>query len=128
METPLERWHEVVRSRNPALLNQILAEDATFHSPILFRPQQGKDLVALYLTGAMHVIANPSFRYVREVSQDNNCVLEFETQIDDVHVNGVDIITWDDNGLITDFKVMVRPLRAVNVVQQRMAELLEQMT
>jgi hypothetical protein len=128
VETPLERWHEVVRSRNPALLNQILAEDATFHSPILFRPQQGKDLVALYLTGAMHVIANPSFRYVREVSQDNNCVLEFETQIDDVHVNGVDIITWDDNGLITDFKVMVRPLRAVNVVQQRMAELLEQMT
>ena len=128
METPLERWHEVVRSRNPALLNQILAEDATFHSPILFRPQQGKDLVALYLTGAMHVIANPSFRYVREVSQDNNCVLEFETQIDDVHVNGVDIITWDDQGLITDFKVMIRPLRAMNVVQQRMAELLEQMT
>jgi hypothetical protein len=65
---------------------------------------------------------------VREVSQDNNFVLEFETQIDDVHVNGVDIITWDDQGLITDFKVMIRPLRAMNVVQQRMAELLEQMT
>ncbi len=128
METPLERWHEVVRSRNPALLNQILADDATFHSPILFRPQQGKDLVALYLTGAMHVIANPSFRYVREVSQDNTSVLEFETQIDEVHVNGVDIITWDDNGRISDFKVMIRPLKAVNVVQQRMAELLEQMT
>ncbi|HPJ18060.1 MAG: nuclear transport factor 2 family protein [Actinobacteria bacterium] len=128
MDTPLERWHEVVQSRNPALLTQILAEDATFHSPVLFRPQQGRDLVALYLTGAMHVIANPTFRYVREVTADNNAVLEFETMIDDVHVNGVDIITWDEHGLITDFKVMLRPLRALTTVQEHMAALLQQMS
>jgi SnoaL-like domain len=128
MDTPLERWHEVVRTRNPALLNQLLAEDATFHSPILFTPQQGRDLVALYLTGAMHVIANPTFRYVREIADDNNVVLEFETEIDDVHVNGVDIITFDEQGLISDFKVMVRPLKAVNVVHRRMAELLQQLS
>lgn len=126
--TPLQRWHEVVRSRNPALLNQVLAEDAVFHSPILFRPQQGRDLVALYLTGALHVIANPSFHYVREVAEGNDAVLEFETEIDGVHVNGVDLITWNEQGLITDFKVMIRPLEAVNVVQQRMAELLEKLT
>ncbi|MFN8212240.1 MAG: nuclear transport factor 2 family protein [Candidatus Nanopelagicales bacterium] len=126
--TPLQRWHEVVRSRNPALLNQVLAEDAVFHSPILFRPQQGRDLVALYLTGALHVIANPSFHYVREVAEGNDAVLEFETEIDGVHVNGVDLITWNEQGLITDFKVMIRPLKAVNVVQQRMAELLEKLT
>lgn len=124
----LERWHEVVRTRNPALLNQVLAEDAVFHSPILFKPQQGRDLVALYLTGAMHVIANPSFRYVREVVGDLDAVLEFETVIDDVHVNGVDMITWNDQGRISDFKVMVRPLKAVTVVHQRMAELLQQLT
>ena len=117
-----------MRTRNPALLNQILAEDAVFHSPILFRPQQGRDMVALYLTGAMHVIANPSFRYVRELVDGNDAVLEFETEIDDVHVNGVDMINWDDNGLISDFKVMVRPLKAVNVVHQRMAELLQRLT
>ncbi len=127
-DTPLQRWHEVVRSRNPALLNQMLAEDAVFHSPILFRPQQGKDLVALYLTGALHVIANPSFHYIREVVDGNDAVLEFETQIDGVHVNGVDLITWNDQGLISDFKVMIRPLKAVNVVHQRMAELLEQLS
>ena len=127
-DTPLQRWHEVVRSRNPALLNQMLAEDAVFHSPILFRPQQGKDLVALYLTGALHVIANPSFHYIREVVDGNDAVLEFETQIDGVHVNGVDLITWNDQGLISDFKVMIRPLKAINVVQQRMAELLQQLT
>jgi hypothetical protein len=124
----LERWHEVVRTRNPALLNQILAEDAVFHSPILFKPQQGRDLVALYLTGAMHVIANPSFRYVREVVGEQDAVLEFETEIDGVHVNGVDLICWNEQGLISDFKVMIRPLKAVNVVQQRMAELLQKMS
>lgn len=124
----VERWHEVVRTRNPALLNQVLAEDAVFHSPILFKPQQGRDLVALYLTGAMHVIANPSFRYVRELVGESDAVLEFETEIDGVHVNGVDMIAWNEQGLITDFKVMVRPLKAVNVVHQRMAELLQQLT
>jgi len=123
-----ERWHEVVRTRNPALLNQVLAEDAVFHSPILFKPQQGRDLTALYLTGAMHVIANPSFRYVREVVGEQDAVLEFETEIDGIHVNGVDMITWNEQGLISDFKVMIRPLKAINVVQQRMAELLQQLT
>lgn len=124
----LERWHEVVRTRNPALLNQVLAEDAVFHSPILFRPQQGRDLTALYLTGAMHVIANPAFHYVREVVGEQDAVLEFETEIDGIHVNGVDMITWNEQGLISDFKVMIRPLKAINVVQQRMAELLQQLT
>lgn len=124
----LERWHEVVRTRNPALLNQVLAEDAVFHSPILFKPQQGRDLVALYLTGAMHVIANPSFHYVRELVGESDAVLEFETEIDGIHVNGVDMIAWNEQGLITDFKVMVRPMKAVNVVHQRMAELLQQLT
>ena len=121
-DTPLQRWHEVVRSRNPALLNQMLAEDAVFHSPILFRPQQGKDLVALYLTGALHVIANPSFHYIREVVDGNDAVLEFETQIDGVHVNGVDLITWNDQGLISDFKVMIRPLKAINLLHRLMGE------
>ncbi|MEI2641727.1 MAG: nuclear transport factor 2 family protein [Candidatus Nanopelagicales bacterium] len=124
----LERWHEVVRTRNPALLNQVLAEDAVFHSPILFKPQQGRDLTALYLTGAMHVIANPAFHYVREVVGEQDAVLEFETEIDGIHVNGVDMITWNEQGLISDFKVMIRPLKAINVVQQRMAELLQQLT
>ncbi len=123
----LQRWHEVVRTRNPAMLNQILADDAVFHSPIVFRPQQGKDLVALYLTGAMHVIATESFRYVREVVDGRNAVLEFETEIDGIHLNGVDMITWNEQGQITDFKVMLRPLKAIMIVQQRMAELLERL-
>lgn len=125
---PLDRWHEVVRTRNPARLNQIIAEDAVFHSPIVFRPQQGRDLVALYLTGAMRVIATPEFRYVREIVDGPDAVLEFETVIDGVQVNGVDMICWNDQGLISDFKVMLRPLKAIKIVQQKMAALLEQLS
>lgn len=128
MDDVLQRWHEVVRTRNPAALNQLLAEDAVFHSPVMLTPQQGRDLVALYLTGAMHVIANPTFRYVREVSDEFNAVLEFETDIDDIRVNGVDLITWDERGRITDFKVMIRPLKAVNIVHKRMTELLQELS
>jgi hypothetical protein len=125
--TALARWHEVVRRRDPAELSELLAEDATFHSPILHRPQQGRDLTLLYLTGAMHVLGNETFRYVREVVGDHDAVLEFVADIDGVHVNGVDMICWDSAGRITDFTVMLRPLRAIQLVQHRMAALLAQL-
>jgi hypothetical protein len=120
----LQRWHEVVQHRDPALLMELLAADATFHSPILHRPQQGADLTAMYLIGAMHVLANETFRYVREVVGNNDAALEFVAEVDGTHVNGVDLISWNSAGQITDFKVMLRPLRAVHLIQQRMAELL----
>ena len=121
----LLHWHEVVTSRDPVMLSELLADDATFHSPVLFQPQRGRDLTALYLVGAMHVLANDSFRYVRELSGDRDAVLEFTAEVDGIHVNGIDMITWDDNDQITDFKVMLRPFRAIQLVQQKMAELLQ---
>lgn len=121
----LDKWHEVVRGRDAGLLAELLAEDATFHSPVLHRPQQGRDLVMLYLVGAMHVLANDTFHYVREVVGDTDAVLEFVAEVDGIHVNGVDMITWDSSDRVTDFKVMLRPLKAIHLVQQRMAELLE---
>ena len=128
METPLpvalDKWHEVVRGRDAGLLAELLAEDATFHSPVLHRPQQGRDLVMLYLVGAMHVLANDTFHYVREVVGDTDAVLEFVAEVDGIHVNGVDMITWDGEDKITDFKVMLRPLQANHLVQQKMAALL----
>ena len=107
------------------MLSELLADDATFHSPVLFQPQRGRDLTALYLVGAMHVLANDSFRYVRELSGDRDAVLEFTAEVDGIHVNGIDMITWDQNDQITDFKVMLRPFRAIQLVQQKMAELLQ---
>ena len=107
------------------LLAGLLAEDATFHSPIVHRPQEGRDLVTLYLTGAMHVLGNDTFRYVREVVGDSDAVLEFVAEVDGVHINGVDMISWDRANQITDFKVMLRPMRAIELVRDKMAELLQ---
>lgn len=122
----LEAWHRVVESRDPAMLGELIAEDATFHSPVVHRPQVGRDLVIMYLTGALHVLGNDSFTYVREIVGPKDAMLEFTATVDGVHVNGVDIIHWDDENQITDFTVMLRPLKAIQLVRERMAALLVQ--
>lgn len=121
----LAEWHRIVRARDVRGLDALLSEDATFHSPIVHTPQVGKALVKLYLTGALFVLGNESFRYVREVIGDRDAVLEFTVEVDGILVNGVDMIRWGDDGRITDFKVMIRPLKAVNLVHQKMAAALE---
>jgi len=133
----IERWHEALRGESA--FEDLLHEDCVFWSPVLFRPMEGRDLTALYLRAAYQVFpgdgANatnssdgPSgFRYTKRVLDGNHAVLEFETTMDGVSVNGVDIITCDDDGLITEFKVMIRPRKAVEKVQAQMAAMLEQM-
>lgn len=128
-QTPkaLAAWHDLVEHRDPTRLPDLLAPDAVFHSPIVHRPQAGRDLVVLYLTAALHVLGNESFRYVREVVGPTDAVLEFVADVDGTMVNGVDMITWNDAGQITDFKVMLRPIRAIELMRQRMADLLAAM-
>ena len=92
---------------------------------LVHAPQAGRKLVARYLGAAFHVFFNPTFRYVREIVGPFDAVLEFETEIDGVHVNGVDLIKWNAAGLIVEFKVMVRPLKAINLIHQRMAAMLQ---
>ena len=125
---PIAKWHRIVRERDARALGELLADEVVFHSPVVHAPQRGKALVSMYLTAAFDVFANPAFRYVREIVGDRDALLEFETEIDGVHVNGVDIIRWSDAGRIVDFKVMVRPLKAINAVHARMAALLERMS
>ncbi len=127
MSTPaaLTAWHDIVAARDPAGLTTLLADDVVFHSPVLHRPVLGRDLVTVYLTGALHVLGNDTFTYVREVVDAPNAVLEFTSTVDEVHVNGVDMITWNDAGQIIDFTVMLRPLRAIELVRTKMAELLQ---
>jgi len=124
-QNPLETWHRLVRSHDASGLGALLADDAVFHSPVVHAPQAGKKLVARYLGAAFHVFFNPTFRYVREIVGPSDAMLEFETDIDGVHVNGVDLIKWNSVGLIVDFKVMIRPLKAINVIHQRMAATLQ---
>ena len=122
---PLDTWHRLVRSQDASGLGALLADDAVFHSPVVHAPQAGKKLVARYLGAAFHVFFNPTFRYVREIVGPSDAMLEFETDIDGVHVNGIDLIKWNPAGLIVEFKVMIRPLKAINVIHQRMATMLQ---
>lgn len=121
----LTTWHRLVRTSDSNGLNDLLADDAVFHSPIVNSPQRGKALVFTYLAAAFKVFFNDSFRYVREVRQGQQAVLEFEVEIDGIRVNGVDMMRWNDDGRIVDFKVMLRPLKAIQLIHQKMAAMLE---
>ncbi len=123
----LARWHEVVAKRDPALLDDILAEDCIFYSPVVHTPQRGRDLTKLYLSGAMQVLRD-GFHYVKEVVSEQHAVLEFACEIDGISINGVDIISFNSDGKISEFKVMVRPLKAINLLHARMREMLEQLS
>ena len=121
---PMELWHELAKERNAKGLDAILADEAVFHSPVVHTPQRGKAITQKYLAAAFQVFFNESFRYVRELKGDRDAVLEFEAVLDGVNVNGVNMIKWDETGKITEFKVMLRPLKAVNLIHQKMAAML----
>jgi hypothetical protein len=122
---PIQIWHRLVKERDGRGLDGLLAEDAVFHSPVAHTPQVGKAITKKYLTAAFHVFFNESFRYVRELSGTHDAVLEFEVELEGITVNGVDMIKWNDDGKITEFKVMLRPLKAVNLIHQKMAAMLQ---
>ena len=118
----LKKWHEGLISNDPKLLDEILDESCVFTSPIVFKPIEGKAMSKLYLMGAGQTFDMDRFKYVRELVDGLDSVLEFETYIDDISVNGVDIIRWNDEGKIIDFKVMIRPLRALGALKKKMSE------
>lgn len=120
-------WHDLVRRRSAADLDALLDDDVVFHSPIVHTPQVGKVLTTMYLTAALHVIANDTFTYVREIVGPRDAALEFRAEIDGIVVNGVDLIRWNDAGRIVDFTVLVRPLKAVNLLHAQMRAMLESM-
>ena len=128
MNNPLSEWHDLLQTGATEKLDTILADDVTFHSPVVHTPQEGKKITSLYLGAAAHVLANDSFTYVREVIGENDAILEFTTELEGIAVNGVDMIHWNQDGLIDDFKVMIRPLKAVNKVHAMMGQMLQAMS
>ena len=121
---PLARWHQLVQHRDPQDLDALLSDHVVFHSPGVHTPQEGKAITTLYLSAALKVFFNDSFRYVREIVGERDAALEFQVEIEGIQVNGVDLIRWDEDGKIVDFKVMLRPLKAVNLIHQNMARML----
>jgi len=142
IETVIERWHEFLRGDRPDGLDELLDDDVVFYSPIVYTPQRGKAITTMYLKAAgvalpgepsqesMGDEAAPkgSFRYTKKVLAGDTAVLEFETSIRGKYVNGVDIIVCNDKGKIIEFRVMIRPLQAVDLVHQQMKATLDSMS
>lgn len=142
----LERWHAHMRRELPGGLDAVLHPDVVFFSPVVFTPQKGRDITKLYLGAAGSTLGDDkpadeptgsdastdedsgSFGYTKEIASGHHAMLEFETKMDGKYVNGVDILTCDDDSMITEFKVMIRPLQAVNIVHEQMKTMLERMS
>ena len=127
MQTPatIERWHRLVKDRDLRALHELLAEDAVFVSPVVHTPQAGRAITQAYLQAALQVLNNSSFRYLNEWFGTDSAVLEFECVVDGITVNGIDMIHWNAQGRIDQFKVMVRPLKAVNKLHELMGRELQ---
>jgi len=117
---PLRAWHAVVEAKDPGRLDELLADDVEFRSPAVFKPQQGKALTTLYLSGAL-VVLGPSLQYVSEWHDDSSAVLEFEAYLDGVYVQGIDMLRWNSEGKLVSFTVMIRPLRGLEKLIELMA-------
>ena len=138
IEACMRKWRDFVNGDLEDGLDELLADDVVFFSPVVFKPLEGKDLAKLYLSAAGTTFGEedrgeipgkdgPEFRYTKEVMSGNHVVLEFEATVDDTYVNGVDIMTWNGEGKISEFKVMIRPLQAVNRVHAKMKVMLDKM-
>tara|TARA_B110000091_G_scaffold51483_1_gene56651 strand:- start:2947 stop:3417 length:471 start_codon:yes stop_codon:yes gene_type:complete len=153
IEENMKKWHLHLKGQLPGGLDELIDEDCVFYSPVVFTAQKGKALTKMYLNAAavrinddkgkdkdkdsakndsepQATLANmpkSKFRYSKEIMSGNQAVLEFESEVDGKYVNGVDILTWNDAGKIVEFKVMIRPLQAVNAMHQQMGEMLEKM-
>lgn len=138
IEQVVETWHRIVSGKAPDALDDLLADDVVFYSPVVFTPQRGKEITKLYLRAAAVALpgeqkserdadegSEGKFRYTKQVLAGDVAVLEFETTVDGKYVNGVDIIRCDDDGRIVEFRVMIRPLQAVNAVHAQMKAMLE---
>jgi hypothetical protein len=129
MMNPLNRriiddWHRVALSGDCSALDGMIHDDAVFESPVVHTPQRGKAITIKYLTAAVATLKNPSSEFVGEWSGDKSVVVEFKSEIEGIAINGIDMIGFDETGLITHFKVMIRPLKALNLMHRKMGEML----
>ena len=123
---PIKEWHEVIKSGNTENLSSIIDSDCIFYSPVVFTPQKGKELTIKYLSAAALVFGDDSFKYIKEVINEKNACLEFELKLNGIEINGVDLISWNDKNKISEFKVLIRPLKGVQLIHELMGGTLEQ--
>jgi len=143
IEQFIEKWHKYLKGQLPEGLDGLLAEDVTFYSPVVYTPQEGREITKLYLAAAASTFGggekegggasgpapsdSDAFRYTKQILSGNQAVLEFESRVGGKYVNGVDILECNDEGKLIEFRVMIRPLQAVNMMHQQMGAILKKM-
>tara|TARA_B100000003_G_C10781662_1_gene311216 strand:- start:161 stop:535 length:375 start_codon:yes stop_codon:yes gene_type:complete len=120
----IEEWHNFVKTKNINILDRILSDEVVFYSPAVHTPQVGKQITKKYLLTAAEVLFKENFKYVSEVKGNEIAICEFECNIDEIYINGIDIIIWNGSNQITSFKVMVRPLKGLMILKEKMANIL----
>ena len=121
---PLSRWHRIIEEQDPALLDELLADDCVFRSPAVYTPQEGKALTTAYLSAAL-VVLGPTLSYKHEWSDAGSAILEFTAELDGLQVHGIDMLRWGSDGRVTEFTVMVRPFKGLTQLMTLMAAELE---
>jgi len=120
IDDAIARWHQYLGGELPGGLDELLADDVVFYSPVVYTPQRGKPVTTQYLEAASRTLAGGTFQYTKQVLSGDTAVLEFETSVEGKYVNGVDIIRCDDAGRIVEFRVMMRPLQGIQAVHEQM--------
>jgi hypothetical protein len=119
----IKNWHNFVKTKQVSILDSLLSENIIFYSPVVHSPQKGLNIAKKYLEAASLVLFNSSFKYINETYDNNSAICEFECELNNIYINGIDIIEWENNK-ITSFKVMVRPLKGILLLKEKMAEIL----
>ena len=119
----IKNWHNFVKTKQVSILDSLLSENIIFYSPVVHSPQKGLNIAKKYLEAASLVLFNSSFKYINETHNTNSAICEFECELNNIYINGIDIIEWESNK-ITYFKVMVRPLKGILLLKEKMAEIL----
>ena len=121
----IKEWHEIVKSGNTEKLSTLIDRDCIFYSPVVFTPQEGKEVTLKYLSAAALVFGDKSFTYTKEIINKNNACLEFELELNNIKINGVDLISWNKENKIIEFRVLIRPLKGVQLIHELMGGTLE---
>jgi hypothetical protein len=119
----IKNWHNFVATKDVSILDNLISVDAVFYSPVVHTPQKGDKITKTYLKAASEVLFNDSFKYINEIHQDKTAICEFECELENIYINGIDIISWENNKIIS-FKVMVRPLKGILLLKEKMGKIL----
>ena len=128
MTNPIKKWHEIIKSGSVDLLSDIISDECIFYSPVVFSPQEGKEITIKYLSAAAMVFGVDSFLYTKELIKENNACLVFVLVIYNLKINGIDLITWNDENKITEFRVFIRPLKGVQIIHEFMGGTLDKIS